>query len=293
MGTLGTYLSDAREAKGVDLHDAAQQTRISIHYLKALEQENFAKLPGEVFVKGFLKNYGKFLNLDESELMKKYEELRAKQHPPSVVPNQAAEQKAASSKREKTRDVPLEPVIWGAGIFIALIIFLFASAPEKGKDGGRAVPAPTAGNRPETVHGQTAMPDKLYLEIVALDDVWLLVRTDSSPQKKAVLKKGEDVIWSADERFLLSYGSVGAVKLTLNGKELAVSGPENAVVRDLIITESGIANPKIQAEQQKAAKPKPQPPAPPAVQPVPAPQPAPVQAPQPLTPEAVMKPPQE
>lgn len=103
----------------------------------------------------------------------------------------------------------------------------------------------------------TGKPEKLYLEIVALEDVWVLVRTDTSPQKKAALKKDEAVTWSADERFLLSYSSVGAAKLILNGKELTVNGPKNAVVRDLIVTATGIAFQKVEPEQPKVRKPKP------------------------------------
>ncbi len=43
MGTLGQYLRSAREARGIDLRDAAQQTRISFNYLKALEEEDFSQ----------------------------------------------------------------------------------------------------------------------------------------------------------------------------------------------------------------------------------------------------------
>ena len=87
MGTLGQYLRNAREARGIALRDAAQQTRIRFNYLKALEEEDFARLPGEVFVKGFLKNYGKFLHLEEFEVMKKYAESRSQdliEHPDTV-----------------------------------------------------------------------------------------------------------------------------------------------------------------------------------------------------------------
>jgi hypothetical protein len=99
----------------------------------------------------------------------------------------------------------------------------------------------------------TVKSDKLYLEVIALENTWLLVRTDTSPQKKAVLNKGESLIWSADERFLLSYSSAGAIKLLLNGQELTVNEPKNAVIRDLVITAAGIENRKIQAEKLRPA----------------------------------------
>ncbi len=270
MGTLGAYLSSAREAMGLELHDAAQQTRISIHYLTALEREDFSKLPGEVFVKGFLKNYARFLNLPESEVLKKYGELRTTA--PAAAPAGAVlpEPLAPVCEPKKREETPLEPVIWGAVIFIALLIFLFTAAPKKQQPTSEPqTAAAPAGAQPATASVPAGKPEKLYLEITALEDVWLLVRTDSSPQKKAVLKKGENVTWSADERFLLSYGSVGAASLLLNGRELTVNGPKSAVVRDLTITAAGIASQRLQAQQAPAPKPRPQQPAP-----APAPQPA-------------------
>ena len=300
MGTLGQYLSSARELKGFDLHDAAQQTRISILYLKALEQEDFAKLPGEVFVKGFLKNYAKFLGLPEQEVLKKYGELRFTVAGATVAAPQpfAAEQVSVPQTPERPSKVSLEPWLWGTAIFISILGFLFMATPEKQPEPVAPLEAHTAVLHSEMTGSAPAIrPEKLYLQIVALEDVWLLVRTDYGPQKKAVLKKDENVVWIADERFLLSYGSVGAAKLLLNGEELTVTGQKNAVVRDLEITAAGITSAKAAPMQprvltpRKQLVPKPEPvagqamgthpaPQPEATTPAPAPEkPAPMPAP--------------
>jgi cytoskeletal protein RodZ len=253
MGTLGRYLHDARVARGIDLRDAAQQTRISIQYLRALEEENFKKLPGDVFVRGFLKNYARFLRLDEAEAMRQYAEMVQKPLPVAVA-NQAKEPAATKEPRRWSSKIPIEPFIWGAGIVIILILFLLTALPSRHhKENRRASETPTA-SRPELSSAVTpSTPEKLYLEVFALDNTWLLVRTDSSPQKKAVLKKGESLIWSADQRFLLSYGSTGAVKLMLNGQELTVNEPRDAVVRDLTVTAAGIVSRKTPTEQRPAS----------------------------------------
>ncbi len=256
MGTLGKYLQDARNARGIDLREAAQQTRISIQYLQALEAEDFSKLPGEVFVKGFLKNYGKFLSLDESEVMKRYGELRQKPAASrSVVPTESS---VPEVEKNRSWKVSVEPFIWAAGIIIVLVVFLFTALPVRRlKDAHQPeAAAPAAGHDDiASVPVPTLRSDKLYLEIVALDNTWVLVRTDSSPQKKAVLNKGESLIWSADERFLLSYGSAGAIKLVLNGQELTVNEPKNVVIRDMVITAEGIENPRMQTEKARPIKP--------------------------------------
>jgi transcriptional regulator with XRE-family HTH domain len=248
MGTLGQYLRSARESRGIDLREAAQQTRISYNYLKALEEEDFSRLPGEVFVKGFLKNYGKFLRLDDFEVMKRYGESREQKSAirQDALVNEAP--KAVVIEQNKLTLTRFEPFLWGAGIAIALILFVFAALPERHREAQKTV-MPISSGHTGTASLSLPQTDKLYLEVVALEDTWLLVRTDNSPQKKAVLKKNESLIWSADERFLLSYGSAKALKLMLNGQELTVNEPGNAAVRDLAITATGIVNRNIQPEK--------------------------------------------
>ena len=286
MGTLGKYLRDAREAMGIDIRVAAQQTRISVNYLNALEEEDFAKLPGEVFVKGFLKSYGRFLRLEEAEVIKRYAELKPQTvtHPAPPAEGEKAPVISEQGKAKKAREAPLEPFVWGAALFIALIVFLLTSIPANKHTGSSSVTvsAPTG-----TLQGfeqfQARRPDKLYLEVVALEDTWLLVRTDDSPQKKAVLKKGESLIWSADEMFLLSYSDVSAVRLLLNGEELAVRGTKGTVIRDLAISRAGITNQQIQVKQPRPAKLKPNPQPQPEVSPQQAePKPQPEPQPEPL-----------
>ena len=259
MGTLGQYLRSAREARGIDLHEAAQQTRIGIAYLKALEAEDFSKLPGEVFVRGFLKNYGKYLQLEESQVMRKYGELMAPKPEAGPVaekePPVVAGKEPIREQRQKTpRSTTIETILWGAGILIALILFLFTSLPNRRHQEAKHVATPLSTEQTATAPGPVMQTGKLYLEVVALEDTWLLVRTDSSPQKKALLKKGENLIWSADERFLLSYGSAKSLKLMLNGQELIVNEPANEVVRDMAITASGIVSSKLKTESKVPQK---------------------------------------
>jgi cytoskeletal protein RodZ len=256
MGTLGQYLRSAREARGIDLHEAAQQTRIGIAYLRALEEEDFSKLPGEVFVRGFLKNYGKYLQLEESQVMRKYGELTAPKSEAGPVAAKEPPQAIAGSEPEKKtpRSTTIETILWGAGILIALILFLFTSLPDRRHKEAKHAVTPLSTEQTATAQSPVMQIGKLYLEVVALEDTWLLVRTDSSPQKKALLKKGENLIWSADERFLLSYGSAKSLKLMLNGQELIVNEPGNDVVRDLAITASGIVGSKLKTESKVPQK---------------------------------------
>ena len=64
MFAIGTSLKDARKRKGLDLAAAAEATKIRARHLQALEDEQFDVLPGQTYVRGFLKTYADFLGLD-------------------------------------------------------------------------------------------------------------------------------------------------------------------------------------------------------------------------------------
>lgn len=68
----GALLAQIREARGVDLREIAERTKIGMAYLTALEGEDFEKLPAVVYVRGFLVEYSKILDLDHKDLLKTY-----------------------------------------------------------------------------------------------------------------------------------------------------------------------------------------------------------------------------
>jgi cytoskeletal protein RodZ len=69
---LGEVLRSAREAKGLDLPRVERETKIRARYLSALERGEYRELPGAVYTKGFLRNYGLYLGLDPEYLVDLY-----------------------------------------------------------------------------------------------------------------------------------------------------------------------------------------------------------------------------
>ena len=64
MFEIGNSLREARLRQGIDLARAEEDTKIRSKYLQALEAERFEVLPGETYVKGFLRAYAEYLGLD-------------------------------------------------------------------------------------------------------------------------------------------------------------------------------------------------------------------------------------
>jgi len=74
---IGPLLKKSREEKRMSVAEVARVTRIPIATLDALEADRFDDLPGEVFVRGFLKSYAQAVGLPPSEVLAKYASTRS------------------------------------------------------------------------------------------------------------------------------------------------------------------------------------------------------------------------
>jgi cytoskeletal protein RodZ len=71
--TLGEKLKKIREKAGFSLAEVANFTKVKQSHLQKIEDGDFENLPPDVYVRGFLKSYAKFLRLDPEEIIKYYE----------------------------------------------------------------------------------------------------------------------------------------------------------------------------------------------------------------------------
>lgn len=72
MKTVGELLSEKRRQKNLSLDEVERATKIRKKILQALEISDWGSLPSPTFVKGLIKNYGKFLGLDQNQLIAFY-----------------------------------------------------------------------------------------------------------------------------------------------------------------------------------------------------------------------------
>jgi cytoskeleton protein RodZ len=72
MGSFGERMKRERELRAIALDDIANSTKIGTRLLHALEEEQFDKLPGGIFNKGFVRAYAKYLGIDEEQAVADY-----------------------------------------------------------------------------------------------------------------------------------------------------------------------------------------------------------------------------
>ena len=89
MDEIGPRLREARMRLKIDINEVETRTKIRAKYLRAMENEEWDLLPGEVYVRSFLRTYGDFLGLDSRELIDDYRrryESPTDHEPPPIAP---------------------------------------------------------------------------------------------------------------------------------------------------------------------------------------------------------------
>ena len=97
MEDFGSYLKSERELRGVPLEEVSTNTKIHVRFLQALENNQFDDLPGEVFVKGYIRSFAKVIGSDEEELLSAYDDAM-KQLPQKEISTSVSVKKKACIK---------------------------------------------------------------------------------------------------------------------------------------------------------------------------------------------------
>lgn len=119
MESIGRYLKTEREARQISLEEIAQSTRIPLRHLASLEDDRHEKLPGDVFVRGFLKSYAKAIGITVEEVLRRYEHHSRSNSLPSPEPSSAPITGIAGPDRGRR---------FGLAIALVIILILFTLA---------------------------------------------------------------------------------------------------------------------------------------------------------------------
>ncbi len=221
---VGEFLRRERELRHISLDDVAGRTKISRRYLEAIEESRYDRLPGETFVRGFIRSYAKSVGLDPDETMLVYNQAcMAREPPPPRVDRIPIEPQPGSTR----------PLLWllvtglviVGGAFFGIVGHLDAPSLPRLRWPSQAEVAKTSG---------AAAP--LILTAAADSDTWLRVTIDEQEQQDILLHAGQSIKWTGKERIDVSIGNVGATRLRLNGRELAIPVASQSVLRHYIIT---------------------------------------------------------
>jgi cytoskeletal protein RodZ len=257
---VGEILRKKREESGQDLRDISNVLRIKYDYLKSLEEGSFEKLPQEVYVKGYIREYAEYLQIDPQAAIDAY----VQQIAPSL-PEQKETLETAPKKRKRSKAGYLFLLVCVILVAIPLAYKVFqpdeiavSDNPQQSENAVsssqpgtvKGEPSSPAGTSPKPVSTQIQQPPLLpsaqatketvrkvtepggqVLKVFATDTTWILVRIDSSHSKEMILKPGESAEWHAEKGFSLTIGNASGIRLLFNGKEMKNLGEKGQVIK--------------------------------------------------------------
>jgi cytoskeletal protein RodZ len=237
-GNFGERLKREREMREVSMEELTKSTRISERFIQALENEDWDKLPGGIFGRGFVRTVARYLGLDEEALLGEYDLARAEQL------------QAASVKPEER--IPSPPK-WVPALAIFVILLIAVGVFFAGRYGWRLYAAHRVGKKsaassqvtppqsqsnsasPVTVTDPStnSSPAPLDLSVSTSAATRLRILADGKLLLDTELPAGETRHFSANRQFEVTAGNSSAVLLELNGQAmppLGVPGSSGTIV---------------------------------------------------------------
>jgi hypothetical protein len=210
---LGRALRTARLERGKSLGQASRETRVRQEFLKALEEEAFEVLQGDVYVRGFLSSYARYLGLSPEKVLAVYERAHGPpvpsevgEHPGPFAPDGAQVARRISSGL-------LAGIIAGITVVVFVAVGLLARQA--------LVPEAAPVSPPPDV---PVLPDSVQVDLLVLEDVRAEIRVDGTEVFRGLLPAGEARSFEGREKVDLVLESGDRVRITVNGKRLGTPG---------------------------------------------------------------------
>jgi cytoskeleton protein RodZ len=233
MADIGSTLREARIRAQIDVTEVETRTKIRAKYLRAIENEEWERLPGPVYTKSFLRTYGDYLGLDSRMLVEEFK--RRYEVPYDHEPHPIA---SLSREREHERP-PRGPLIppWAAIglVLVAIVVALYLlgntgssnkTPPPKGLHAGAHQHA-----RPTPRHLTTSTtPTNVKLQLTPTADVYVCLVNGSGRMliPGQIFHPGETIPTVTQRKLLLTLGN-NSVQMKVNGSSVAIAPSSSAI----------------------------------------------------------------
>lgn len=254
---LGDILREERERQNLSIKDIERETSIRTLYISSIETGQYDAVPGEVYLKGFIRTYATFLGLDGAAILKLYyEEKKVDQQEElselsagaaETAFDERADRKSVRELREEKKQESGGMIKLVAGVFACMCIggavyFFWGDSAAEVKETKAAVTEPV--KKAEPVAQPKAKPAEPVINTVEVKATfngtcWMQVEADGKVLFEGIPNKGESLQWKADKELLITAGNAGAVELVSNGKSLGKLGNDGEVVTKKFTKEGG------------------------------------------------------
>jgi cytoskeleton protein RodZ len=246
----------------IDIADVEAATKIRAKYLRALENEEFGLLPGNTFVKTFLRTYAEYLGLDPQLLLEEYRasyEPRGEELQPYSVA--ARRRQREQGRQPRRRRAPSGPPGPGTAIVVlvgvVLAIFAILGLTSNGGGDGKA-PTGTSTDRKQPPEKQTGRKKKtkpavteVRLRVTPVEPTYMCV--DRGPgQSPIYVGTTADPQTFRGKRVRINAGRA-SVRMTVNGKRVNVPPSSVPIGYDFVLRSGKVATQELASGERPCA----------------------------------------
>ncbi|MBE3091749.1 MAG: helix-turn-helix domain-containing protein [Candidatus Atribacteria bacterium] len=232
MKDIGNFLKERREARGISLIEVEKDLKIRKKYLQALEEGNVNAIPGKTYLIGYLRNYSKYLGINEeniNQIIQTYNNLEKKKSglKKTKEENIYLKTKDRSIFAKKRFFFPIKYVYLTSFVLIIFIGLLLLSRSLKEAQ-NFPVPSPEIGNETgtnieekasdisalteelikseaEAISAEHSTQDSILtkklpiLKLIASDKAWVKILSEDKTIFEGILFKDEEFFWETDQ----------------------------------------------------------------------------------------------
>ena len=295
--SIGTILKEKRESKGLTLMDIERGTSIRSRYIQAVENDEYEKTPGGVFLKGIIRNYGDFLGLDGMALLQRYKGTTAGKANEKAISDGIREVDnvrmniqlkdkrdiGSGTGRFELPSLPVKQCL--AGLAVVAVLGAGYVAIPKAIDYVKNLPSEPKQEEKAAASAEQntakAPLDKVVVEMEASGSCWTEVTADGKEIFAGMLQAKEKKTFEAKDKLIVKYGNIGVMNIKVNGEPVNLNGEHGVAVKTYLRAAAAETSKAAEAPAPKkeeaatASQPEQSSAAVPAAQPEPEPAPAP------------------
>ena len=240
MFEIGSSLREARVRKGVEIPEVETATKIRGKYLQALEDEQFDVLPGDTYIKGFLRTYSEYLGLDGQLYVDEY---NTRYVTPDEVQTIRARRTAQARRQRRVQGGVLVAVLLGIALVTALVIVAWTAGNSSKQDvPGLSTPTTTQHHPRGQAHRSAANSNVAHVTLRAIGtNVYLIAVRRGSPTGPILLQGTELAPGQTknfkQQRLWINTGTPANLQVVVNGRWIRYPGGKPQA---FVVTKRGI-----------------------------------------------------
>jgi cytoskeletal protein RodZ len=237
---IGVRLREAREARGLSLHEISATTRIAVGTLEALERNEVDSLPKGIFFRSFVRSYAAEVGLDPEATLQEF--LKAFPIDGLVAGGpRATDRQVEDHIFENQREIAkawLRLTAFSLPLIGLIIYFGFVGLGSPTEN--EIAETPELANVVESIENAlletplSAREGALLIDIEPQAPCWVRLTVDGEPVMSRLMQAGESLRAEANNEIVINVSDAGAFRFTLNGRAGRRLGSAREVVTVLI-----------------------------------------------------------